>query len=170
MSNILRVAYANADIGTLRPKDFSLHEQYPLPKVHPDLFGPYEYTFSSDPGLGTTEMFEIPFDLGYVPMAQIMINQASDEYYTPLTEFYLYTCSDLQLFPPFDSVAYTMYVKAEIDDERIRVFLYKEKVGTYSSPVCTGFPNLSGETINFKFYIFREGHADDDVREISVSG
>lgn len=168
MKNIIRVSSNGQPINNLRPKDHALHEEYAIPKIPPEDFDLYEYIFQSNPGTGTTEMFTIPFDRGYIPMAQIMINQDGQDTWTPLTRFYRYLCQDQQFVPPFDFKLMEMYITAEIDDDRIRVFLTKQESGAYSGSSCA-FPNINGEKFNFKYYIFREGLTDDDIQEISAT-
>lgn len=164
MSNIIRVSNAGQPIKNLPIKDHSLHEKYALPKIPPEDFGTEIHTFLSNPGTGTIELFTIPFDRDYTPMAQIMINEDGGDSWTPLTEYYLYYCGSQEFVPPFRFGERKIIVKAEVDDDRIRVTLEKSESGGYYTG-CT-FPNINGDILNFKYYVFLEGLTDDDLVEI----
>lgn len=161
MKNVIRVGNAGQPIKNLDVKDHSLHESYALPKIPPEDFDATSYTFGSNPGLGTVEMFTIPFERGYTPMAQIMVNEDGTDTWTPLTEYFLYYCGSQEFVSPFRFGERRITVTAEIDDDRIRVYLTKSQSGGYYTG-CS-FPNISGDKLNFKYYVFLEGLTDDDL-------
>lgn len=122
------------DVNKATPEQCVVHSDYACPKIDlrktPKLFGIYEHTFSSNPGVGTTNLFTLNHDLGYKPMHFCNLK---DEFYT----------EPLPYYQGGDQI------KAYCDDDNFKIDLTR----------LSDLVDLTGTTFIFKYYIFVENGA-----------
>jgi len=125
-----------------------IHSQFPLLKEY--LIKEYEYTFTSNPGVGTTNIISETHDLDYVPssMAFKIEEWNSEDWVLALPIIR----TDFIISPAGSS---SLYVRYYVDDTDIKIYIVKEHFGTFGSgdEVRT---NVNGETWTFKLFIFAD--------------
>jgi len=157
------------------PKDCSVNSDYVIPKILPQHFDKYVYTFGSNPGDGTTTMFSIGFDeFDYLPMGMVLMEETTDNAgsFTFLVVDTLIACTRLDFsggVPPKESsTLQQIYLELDRSDKKLYIKYYKNTTldAGYAGTTCPTI-NVNGKTFTFRYYIFVEGDDDEDMIAVS---
>lgn len=149
----IRVPLNDKSLEDAESKDMALDSRYVIPKILPNHYGSYTYTFTEEP-LNVTAylMFSIDFkEFNYVPMVHILMKGPYSLFFDTDFRFLV----DQTIFP-----TQRVYMAIERDKQRVAVY-YAWPSGTPPPPT------VNGTTWEFRYYIFVEG--DDDSEIINVS-
>lgn len=172
MSKLI-ATYNGVPVDQSRGKDWAINSDYVIPKMLPQHFGTYEYTFSTNPTNQTYEMFTVDFsELDYMPMGFMTIEQTTDypDQFALLVNYTIFSCFDFEPLPPFDSTSTSQSMTGYLDRSRKEyVVEYYHEHNTdpgYGGTPCSQL-NVNGKTYTFKYYIWVEGDEDEDLETIT---
>jgi len=136
----MKISLPGYDAKTATPEQCVLHSEYACPKIklnqNPPHFGIYQYTFTSNPGVGDTILTTIHHGFNYRPMHLVCIK-----------------------YVDINSINRAQPLPAEYDADTLidsyttasDLVIVLSRIGTTN--------NLIGKTWTFKYYIFVEDGA-----------
>ncbi len=135
MSNefIGAISLPGYDITDTDPRNFSIHSDYPSPKIEEKNCDISTYTFVSNPAIGsTTNLLTINHGYSYVPAAIVYVKDVTAGRFSIL---------------PYNVVPFTQYIITYTTSTQLIV--------DYKCPIDNS-TDLTGRVFNLKYYIFVE--------------
>ena len=132
------------DVATATPEQCSVHSDYESIKLatdkSPEHFGVLDYTFTSEPSSGITNIFSIDHGLGYAPMVMaytfVHSQSGGDD---------IYSMFRLPMYFNF----YEWAFMCTADSTHLKIDLWM-------NPSNSPQPTMTGRSYDFKYYIFVE--------------
>lgn len=147
------VSLPGYDALTCTPEQTVFHSDFPSPKVEERNWAqPSDYTFSSNPGTGsTTVLFTIPHGYSYTPAAFVFLTDVGGFSYAAGTAMMTpYHCGASQ-----NSFAQTFDAYTDATNLYIRYIVQTDP----GPPIPNVYKNINGFSFRFKYYIFTENGA-----------
>lgn len=146
----IRIAPKDSNLDNLNPKQDAFNSKFPLLKAY--MTGEETYTFSSEPGTGTTDLFSITHNLGYKPASYVNHRDMSDVYRGLMPWLKLATGG----IPPADWQL-EQEINYFVTDTILKVQYRRTNVA--GSPPGGSGTTMNGKTFKFKYYIFADAGA-----------